>query len=191
MGGGMSSDRAAFEALDDYQLGSMNDADAASFEDSLFEASAAGTADEAVFIDQVSLIMQYLGPRGGLDNGSTRQRIEQVKADGLRVQVLAPEPGPVLRIPPIDPDAEIVVTHIPIDVRGWDSLDVEVSLPDGRLIKTFRDVNPDPEDGTLYALCEAPLARLSAANQHLITRVIGHRAGKTETVAQFETLATL
>jgi hypothetical protein len=187
----MSRAGSSFEALDDYQLAGMSDADAASFEEELFAEAAAGTADAAAFIDKISLIMQHLGPRGGLDIGSTRQRIEQVKASGLRVQVLVPEPGPMLVIPAIEPDAEIVVTHIPIDVRGWDSVDVEVSLPNGELIKTFRDVNHDPEDGTLFALCEGPLARLSATQQHLFSRVIGHRSGKTETIAEFETFSTL
>lgn len=184
----MSEPREAFADLDDYQLGTMDAAEAASFEEELFAAAAAGSADEAAFIDKISLLQQYLAPRGGLDIGSTRQRVEQVIASGLRVQVVAPEPAPVMQLPPIDPDAEIVVTHLPLDVRGWDAVDVEVSRKDGTLLKTFRDVNHDPEDGSLYALCEAPLARISTFNGHIVSRVIGHRAGKAETIAIFETI---
>lgn len=185
----MSEPRESLTALDDYQLGIMADAEASGFEDELFAAAAAGSAYEANFIDQLSLLQQYLEPRGGLDIGSTRQRVEQVIASGLRVQVVAPEPAPVVRFPPIDPDAEIVVTHLPLDVRGWDSIDVEVSRKDGPVLKTFRDVNHDPEDGSIYALCEAPLARISTFNGHVVSRVIGHRAGRTETIAIFETIS--
>lgn len=185
----MSETRQAFELLDDYQSGVLPEPEAALFEEELFAAAAAGVADEATFVDRLSLMQQYLEPRGGLDMGSTRARVEQLIAAGLKVQVVAPEVAPVVRLPAIDADAEIVVTHIPLDVRGYDSVDVICERPDGSELKTFRDVNWDPEDGTLYAVCEAPLARISTFNRHIVTRVIATRAGEKHTLAVFETLA--
>lgn len=188
----MSDDRAPFEALDAYQSGQMEDADAADFESELFELAAAGRHEEAAFVDRLSLIGQYLAPRGGLDVGSSRARIDQLIAAGLRVQVLFPEPGEPsqpLRLPSIDADAEIVVTHVPIDVRGYDSVDVIVERPDGRELKTFREIGFDPLDGTVYAVCEAPLARISMAVGRVRSRIIGKRAGAEHLIAQFETVS--
>ena len=192
----MTSPRAPFEALDAYQSGEMSDAEAASFEEGLFAAAAAGSeeaaAAEAHFVDRVSLIGKYLTPRGGWDFGSSRARIDQLIADGHRVQVLEPLPsppgGPFL-IPPIDDDAEIVATYIPIDVRGYDTVRVIVEKPDGTELKVFRDIGFDPNDGSVYAVCEAPLARISAQQKHLRSRVIGTREGLDHVVAVFETLA--
>jgi hypothetical protein len=186
----MSEPFKPFERLDDYQLGAMSDADAAAFEDELFAAAAAGAADEAAFVDRVSLIGQYLAPRGGLDIGSSRQRVEQLIAAGYRVQIMAPEPAERIHFPPIEPDAELIVTQIKLDLRGWDALDVIVERPDGTELKTFRDVSCDPESGNIYALCEAPLARISLLNRHIVTRIMGTRAGKREEIGRFEAFAS-
>ena len=88
--------------------------------------------------------------------------------------------------PRIADDAEIVVTHVAIDVRGYDSIDVVIEKPDGTPLKTFRDIGFDPTDGTLYALCEAPLARISAQQSHICSHVIGTRAGSPHVIASFE-----
>jgi hypothetical protein len=177
-----------FEALTDYLSGAMSDQDAAGFEEELFAAAAGGGADEAMFLDRVYLITQYLAPRGGLDIGSSRQRVEQLIAAGLKVQVIDPQPAAVMQMPAIDPNAEIVVTHFRLDLRGFDSVDVIATKPDGTELKTFREINWDPEDGSVYAVCEAPLARISAQAGHIISTVIGTRAGQKEVIARFETL---
>jgi hypothetical protein len=190
VGGRVSEAFQPFERLDDYQQGVMADADAASFEDELFATAAAGQAEEVAFVDRVSLIGQYLGPRGGLDVGSTRQRVEQLIAAGHRVQIMAPEPADQVQFPPIDPDAELIVTQLCLDLRGYDALDFIIEKPDGTELKTFRDVQCDPETGNVYALCEAPLARISLLNRHIITRIMGTRAGKREEIGRFESFAS-
>ncbi len=144
---------------------------------------------DAVEGEAVSLIGRYLLPRGGFDIGSSRARVDQLVAAGLRVQLIEPEPGPVSHLPKIDADAEIVVTHVPIDVRGYDSVDVVIEKADGTPLKTFRDIGWDPTDGSVYAVCEAPLARISMQQRHIRSRVIGTRAGETQTIAVFETIA--
>lgn len=187
----MTDTRAPFEALDAYQTGEMPDAEANLFEEALFAAAAADTAAEARLVDRLSSIGQFLALRGGWDIGSSRARVDELIAAGLRVQMLYPrpgEPGQPLRIPKIDDDAEIVVTHVDIDVRGYDSVDVIVEKPDGTQLKTFRDIGFDPTDGSVYALCEAPLARISAQQRHVRSRVIGTRAGVQHVVAVFETV---
>src|SRR5690242_8352997 len=115
VGGCMSDPRKPFEALEEYQTGAMPDADAAGFEEELFAAAAAGTAEEASFVDRLSLIARYLEPRGGLDIGSTRARVDQLLSSGLRVQLIDPEPAPSVQMPPLDPDAEIIITHVAVD----------------------------------------------------------------------------
>jgi len=183
---------APFERLDDYQTGNMADAEAASFEEELFAAAALDAAPEAAFIDKISRLGQFLLPRGGFDIGSTRARIDGLIAAGLRVQLLAPRAedmiGQVFQLPAIDADAEIVATYLPLDLRGYDSVNVVIERPDGSELKTFRDINWDPVDGSVYAVCEAPLARISAAFGHIRSRVIGKRAGQDHEIAVFETV---
>jgi hypothetical protein len=189
----MSDARQPFEALDAYQAGLMPAAEAAELEESLFAAAAAGTAAEAQLIDRLSMIGQFLARRGGWDVGSSRARVDELVAAGLRVQILVPQPGAPgqpLRLPRIVDDAEIVVTHVAIDVRGYDSVDVIVEKPDGTVLKTFRDIGFDASDGSVYALCEAPLARISMQQRHIRSRVIGTLAGQQHVVAVFETVAT-
>lgn len=181
----MTGDPKPFEALTDYVSGAMSEPDAAGFEEELFAAAAAGGADEARFADRVHLITQYLEPRGGLDIGSTRQRVDQLIAAGLKVQIIDPEPADVMAMPVIEPDAEIVVTHFRIDLRGYDSIDVVATQPDGTELKTFRDVNL-AEDGSVYAVCEAPLARISAQAGRIISTVVGTRNGQKEVITRFE-----
>jgi hypothetical protein len=172
----MTGGRAPFEALDDYVSGDMPDADVAGFEEELFAAAAAGRAAEAEFVDQFVQLGRHLTLRAGFDMGSTRARVDELIAAGLNVQILEPESAAdgSHAFPPIREDAELVVTVIPFDVRGYDSLEVAIERPDGSPLKTFRDVSCDPETGYLYALCEAPLARLSV-HRHVVARIFGKR----------------
>lgn len=184
----MNEPRKPFEALVEYESGGMSDAAAAGFEEELFAAAAVGTAADATFVESISLIARYLEPRGGFDMGSTRARVDQLLASGLRVQLIDPEPAALVQMPPLDPDAEIIITHVAVDVRGYDSVDVVVETPDGTQLKTFRDVNWDPDDGTMYAVCEGPLARLSAQVPRVISRVIGKRGDQEHLIAAFESV---
>lgn len=188
----MTDGPAPFEALDAYLSGEMPDADALGFEEELFAGAGDGAAAEAAFVDHVSRIGRFLLPRGGFDIGSTRARIDALIAQGLRVQMFAPGPADLIdgvyHLPRIDDDAEIVVTHLPFDLRGFDSANVIIEKPDGAQLKTFRDVSWDPTDGSAYAVCEAPLARISAAAGHIRARIIGKRGEHEHEVAVFDTV---
>ena len=64
----------------------------------------------------------------------------------------------------------------------------QIAIPMGvRYLKTFRDIGWDPVDGTLYAVCEAPLARISMQAGHIRTRISGMRDGAKHAIAVFET----
>jgi hypothetical protein len=182
----VNESREPFAELVDYESGELSDAEAAAFEEGLFAAAADGRAAEAAFVDKLSLIGQYLRPRGGFDIGSSRARVDALIAAGLRVQLVDPEPAEVVEIPAVADDAEIFVTLLRMDVRGYDSVDVIVQRPDGRELKTFRDLGCDPETGYVYAVCEAPLARIAAKQRHIVTRVVGTRDGVEHTLAAFE-----
>lgn len=185
----MSAERAPFEAFDAYQSGDMTDDDAARFEEELFAAAALGGAHEATFVDKMSRIARYLYPRGGLDVGSSRARVDELIASGLRVQLLEPKVARVSKVPKIQDDADLVITHVPIDVRGYDSVDFIVEKADGEHLKVFRDVGWDPVDGTVYAVCEAPLARIASAIGVIRSRIIGYRGDQQHVIAQFDTVA--
>jgi len=184
--------RAPFEQLDDYQTGEMSDADAQGFEEELFAAAAAGASAEAAFVDQVSRIGAFLLPRGGFDIGSSRARVDALIARGLRVQLCTLGPDDLIdgvyHLPKIDDDAEIVATHFPLDLRGYDSVNVVIEKADGTPIKTFREVGWDPTDGSAYAVCEAPLARISAAIGQVRSTVIGKRGDREHVIATFESV---
>jgi hypothetical protein len=182
----MTPERPPFEAFDAYQSGDMADDEAASFEEELFAASALGAAEEATFVDKVSRITRYLFPRGGLDVGSSRARVEELIASGLRVQLVEPKPVRAPVLPRIEDDADLVITHVPVDVRGYESVDFIIEKPDGEILKTFRDVGWDPVDGTVYAVCEAPLARIALTIGVIRSRVVGYRGGKPHLIAQFD-----
>ncbi len=184
----MTNERAPFEALDAYQSGDMGDEEAAGFEEELFSAAAAGSAQEASFMDKVTRISRHLYPRGGMDVGSSRARVDELIASGLRVQVIEPVRARVATVPRIEDDAELVVTHVPVDVRGYDSVDVHIEKTDGESLKIFRDIGWDPIDGTVYAVCEAPLARIAAAVGVIRSRVVGHRGGQQHVIAEFDTI---
>jgi hypothetical protein len=181
---------APFEDFDGYLNGQMPDDEAATFEEEMFAAAAVGgeASEDAQFVDRLARYSAYLIPRGGFDIGSTRADVERLLASGLRVQLMESDPIDPRRLAAIRDDAEIIITHIPIDVRGYDSVDVVVTKPDGTLLKTFRDIGWEPSDGSLYAVCEAPLARISAQQRHIFSQVVGHRDGAKHTIARFETL---
>lgn len=189
----MTAERAPFELLDAYQSGGMSDADADAFEEELFASAALGSATEATFVDHVTKLGQHLEPRGGFDIGSSRARIDSLIAQGLRVQILVPADltAAVLQLPRIEDDADIVVTHLPLDVRGYDSVNVHIEKADGTYLKTFREIGWDPIDGTPYAVCEAPLARISAQVGQVHTRIVGVRDGVEHSIATFDTVTAL
>ena len=173
--------------LDDYLSGFMPDETAAGFEDGIFAAAAAGEASPLGLVDHIGQFGRYLSGRVGLAMGSSRAQVDRIRASGLKVEYTELAPGVPVRGPRIADDTEIVISRVDIDLRGYTDIEVNVERPDGTLLKTFRDVECAPEDGALYAVCEATLARM-AQSVHTVARISATRDGKREQVATLETL---
>ena len=176
--------------LDDYISGQMPDDRAEAFEEQLFDAAAQGSveAEDAAFVNELSRLSTWLARRGLFDVGSTRSDVEAIQRSGLKVHQQELRAGAICEITPWPEGTQIVVTRIDVDLRGFEDVDVIIETPDGTHIKTFRDVNYDPDSGALYGVCEEPLARIAFAKGHVISRVTATstRDGRRQTVATFE-----
>lgn len=171
---------------DDYVSGHMSDADADAFEEELFAAPDA--AGDAAFVDDLARLLAVCDADGGLVDGGTRAQVDALRAAGARVHFadLGGGGAPVA-FPGWDADEiDVVVARLGVDLRGYESVDVEVETGDGRPVKTFRDVACDPTDGALYAICREPLARLAFGKGRTISRIIATQGGRRTTVAVFQ-----
>jgi hypothetical protein len=185
------SDRAApFDALgllDDYTSGAMSDAEADGFELELFERTASARAPEAEFLDGLRRSLAWIARRGAFNVGSTRAEVEALRAAGVHLSYLDFGRGGVVEIPPLPRDIDLFVYRLDVDLRGSDAVDVVVETPAGEPVKTFRDVRWDPTDGSIYGVCEAPLAEISFRRGPVISKVIARQSGERRLVATFET----
>ena len=171
-------------ALDDYVTGSMQETDAAGFEEALFDDAARGANEEAAYFDELARSMRFAGRHGVIGRSFSRARVEEL-ARTERLHLVEIRPGVMNELEPWGDDIKIVVTHLPVDLRDADTADVVVERPDGRHIKTFRDIGCDPADGSLFAYCEEPLARIALFGGPTVARVIAERNGKRAQVAEF------
>jgi hypothetical protein len=147
--------------LDDYLLGVMSDEQAEAFEEALFTQAARGEHALVDFVEAVGVLGRVVMQRVGSVMPPTAESIVELRRRGFKVEVADATPGVPYQARWSE-EAEIVVTHFVVDLRGRGGrFDVEIELPDGTLMKTLRDVTYDPNDGSCYAVCEAALARLS------------------------------
>jgi hypothetical protein len=171
----------SLEHLDDYVTGTMSDDDAAGFEEELFEAAAKGdgSADEARWFERFRLLVELLAKGDFLVRGSTAEDVEALTKGGLRVHVVELVRDRVL---PYEKrtDVDIVVTHVPVDVRDYESVEATIENPDGRVLHTFRDCMGDPKSGHLYAICAMPLANMAWGGGPRVGRITGVKRGETE-----------
>ena len=183
--------------LDDYAAGDMPEAEAARFEEDLFAAAAdadppAGMrvddrlASEAAFVDRLVRMAIDANASGVFAGGATRAQIDALLASGLPVHYVDLGTGGDKVFDAWDPaKVKVVIARLAVDLRGWQDVEVEVTAPDGKPVKTFRDVVCAPEDGALYAVCHEPLARLAFTHRS-IARIVASRDGRRETVAVYD-----
>lgn len=183
----MTTTAEALQLLDDYASGVLEEAEALAYEEELFERAAAGVASDALFVDRLALLGRYLQGRGGFAVGSTRAQVEALHARGFRIHTVEIAAGTRCDLTPFPDDVEIVVTKIVVDARGFDHVEVECRTLAGQVVKTFRDVQCDPEEGVLYAVCEAPLARLSLLAGPVVATLTGVREGQRVVIGSVET----
>lgn len=174
--------------LDDYTSGLMPDAEADAYEEALFARAARGAAPEAEFAERLRRDVEWVNQRGPFKVGSTRAEIDALLASGLNVAFVDLGDGSApVDVAPIPEDLDLYTYRLGVDLRGYSAVDVIIEKPDGKYIKTFRDVAYDPTDGALYGLCEAPLARISFGAGTIVSKVMAGHGSERTLVATFET----
>ncbi|HVJ16950.1 MAG TPA: hypothetical protein VM686_16025 [Polyangiaceae bacterium] len=175
--------------VDDYASGQMHDAQAAAFEEQLFDAAATGTETDAAFLHELARLSTWLTRRGLFNVGSTRAQVDAILRSGHRTHMLELSAKDSMNeLPRWSDDIEIVITRVDVDLRGYEDVDIVLESPSGEAIKTFRDVTYDPAEGAIYGVCEEPLARIAFSRGHVVSRVTAVRrdgASKRETIAVF------
>ena len=173
--------------LDDYASGHTPDAEAAALEDELFARAASPGAEvavAAVFLDALARNAAWLAHYAfSFRGGSTRAEVDGLLASGLRVHYSDLGPGGVARMAAWPEGTQIVITRLGVDLRGYRDIEVDVSLGEGPVLKTFRGCECDPTDGALYAVCHEPLARIAFGHPRVLAKVTAVRAAARETVA--------
>jgi hypothetical protein len=160
----------ALTRLDDYVRQQEDDASVLAYEEELFLRSLQGNAPEVAFHAGVASTLRSMNSRGTLDPWITGRDLERVRASGLKTLVweYSPETVKSLEIPP---DADILITRIPLPLEGVRSIEAELYSADGRLLKRMPDILFDPADGAVFACCEADLARTAANSPSTVTKV--------------------
>jgi len=173
------------EQLDDYVSGVMTDAEATTFEETLFE----DDNEETVrFFDRSQRLLLWLAEMGGFDPmfgpevDALKQRVK------VHVVTIDPSRGKKMTIDRWPSEMEVIVFHCVVDTRGYEEIEAEVQNPNGTPIKTFRGIVPEPSTGNVYSVCSEPLARMAYADAPRFTRITGVKNGKRETIAEIESV---
>jgi hypothetical protein len=176
----MTASDDALSQLDDYTSGVMADADAAFYEAELFAAAADGRAPELAFWNGMHDLAAWFAMRGGFATGITRVQLDEIRK-GDHVHYLDVVADTV--VPAWPETTEIVAYRVDVDLRGCDDVQVELRKPDGTYMKTFRDVQYDPADGAIYALCDVPIARGAFRTEPIVVHIEGSKGGAPLVVA--------
>jgi hypothetical protein len=182
---------ARLEGVDDYTAGIMTDDEAAAFEETLFADAASGhaaTAHALAFTGRLARAITRLHDRPGISIPVRKETFEELRRTTPNVAYFDVHAGGVTQVPTWPASTELVFYRVGVDLRGFDEADVVVTSTEGAPIKVFRDVQWDPSDGALYAVCDEPLARMSFGLGFL-ARVEAVKDGRRETVARLELLA--
>jgi len=192
----MTSDDAAPPAgdgwltrLDDYVAGQLPDERAAGFEDELFARAAGPQPDEeTTFFDALARSAAWLASHFfGFRGGSTRAEVDGLIASGKkRVHWMDLGTPGAKRLSDWPDGTQIVITRLGVDLRGTSDVEVNVSFDGQNNVKTFRDCEYDPTDGSLYAVCHEPLARLAFGQPRVLAQVTAVRNGRREIVGVYD-----
>jgi hypothetical protein len=182
--------RVPFAELDDYVSGHMGEAESEAFEERLFHAEAQPELQaELLFLDRLTQLTEHIVQLGSLNPGLTRSELDALIARGRRVDLREITPGS-FAVAPAAADAELVVQRADLQLFGVKSVDLEIDLPELGHVKTLRDLTVDPEDGAVYACCDATLFRMATEmSERTIYRVVVVRDGRRETIARYEALS--
>ncbi len=178
----------ALVRLDDYVRGHATEDEALAFEEDLFARALAGQAPELAVRSGLASTFRAMKENGSIELWLTAKGVEELVASGIRVARLTwTEAGPPAEMPDLGPDVDVLVTKVPIDLRGARRVDVEIIDNDGRHMKTMPEVSFDPDDGAVYACCDAELAKI-AGRTRVMSRVwVTDESGKRFVAAELPT----
>lgn len=171
--------------LDSYLTGEMPDAAADAFEDELF--ASPDDADVAA-LDRIARHGRRLVEHGTWHAGVTKGHIDKLIADGHVVQLCDAGPPGATSFA-ISKDVEFVCTKLALGRTDHAHVDVEITVTAHDVTKTIKDVLVDPSDGSIYGLCERPLAEL-AFGQVSVVRVRA-TTGRREQLAEWNLVGQL
>ena len=174
----MSEVDPALVRLDDYVRGQQRDDEVAEFEQDLFERALADAAPELTFRAGLAHALRVMAASGTLELWLRKAQVDALRASGRRIVFFELDVNNIV-VPPIPADAELLITRIPVDLRGVRTVDAEVQTEDGVLLKRMPDIGFDVEEGAVYACCEAELAR-AAGSVSTRTFVWGTRDGERQ-----------
>lgn len=157
------------ERLDDYVRGHGDEDSVAAYEDDLFARALSNEAPELAFRSNLAASLRFMRAKGTLDMWLTAREVAQVRSSSLRTAYIDVG-GPHLSPLEISADVDLVITKVPLELEGVESLEVEVLSEDGRLLKRMPDVAFDPSDGAIFACCDIELAKIAFAS-NCITRI--------------------
>lgn len=142
--------------LDAYLTGELTGAAADALEEAMFDAP--DDADLA-FFDRLARDGSILAAHGTFDMGVTRAHIDDLRRQGLAVQLLeCGSAGADERTLLLDPTAQLIGTRLLLGRTDLERVDVELTLEAFDATKTIKDVFVDRSDGAIYGLCERALA---------------------------------
>ena len=168
---------AALSRLDDYLRAQLPDDQVEAYEEELFARALSAEAPELRFREQLGRTLREMQARGTLDLWLTARDVERMLKSDLRIaQFDLDLENPFA--PDLSGDIDILITKVPIDLRGVRRLDAEVCSAEGKRLKLMPEISFDPADGAVFACCEIELARAAAAAK-TVTKVWGYdEAGK-------------
>jgi hypothetical protein len=155
------------EKLDAYVTREMSDADAEAFEDALFDAPDDG---DLAFVDRLARHAARLAEHGTFDMGVSRAHVDSLIAAGHKIHIIDAGP-PGTGSVTFDRSADFCLTMMPLGRADLARVDVELLVVDHDVTKTIKDVFVDQTTGTIYALCERPLAELAFGAGRTIARI--------------------
>lgn len=178
---------AGLARLDDYVRGHDAEAEASAFEEELFARALADEAPDLELHEALGQALRASAASGALELWLTKAGVARLEGSGLRVlRARWSESGPA-SVPDLDVDFDVLVTEVPIDLRGARRLDVEIFDLEGRHLKTMPEVSFDPDDGAVYACCDAKLARLATRARTMSRVWVTDAEGRRSVVLELPT----
>lgn len=175
----MTRSESKLEDLESYVTGELADGAVDAFEEAMFD----NPDDPDVrLLDALATHGARLVSRGTFDVGVTRAHLEALIAKGIEIDwQRPPHPGATLDVP-WNATAEMFVTELAVGRTDIDRVDVELVMHDIGHTKTIADVVVD--NGTIYGLCERPLAEIAFKSGRSTARV-RRRDGAKEVLAEY------